>query len=87
MAGFSSNCVLSHQFHRKLNLEAALGFTVDENNRACGLPAAEALVVVYCVSFLSVHSDNVIMIISVELNIKLGGRQKAPDSFQSKHKC
>lgn len=65
-------------------MEAALGFTVDENNRACGLPAAEALVVVYCVSFLS---DNVIMIISVELNKKLGGRQKAPDSFQSKHKC
>lgn len=87
MAGFPSSCVLSHQFLRKLNLEAALGFTVDENNRAatCGLSGAEALVVVYYVSFLSAHSDNVIMIISVELNIKLGGRQKVPDSFKSKH--
>lgn len=45
----SIKSVLSHQFLWKLNLDAALGFTVDENNReaACGLPAAEALVVVY----------------------------------------
>lgn len=50
VAGFSSNC--AQQFLRRLNLEAAhpylLVMKTIEAHSPCGLPAAEALVVIYC---------------------------------------